>query len=649
MRALWCLLIGAMAWGGCATGPAVRTSKDLPLERVVLYRNGVGYFERQGSFKGDELEFQVRKGDVGDFLSSLTAVSAEGEVKSVSFEVEPADDNKGKSPRPPPGPIPLRGGQAYVIMPPEPPGDEDEVDEDRKRVDVRLRLGGKHHRMTVSYVVAAPIWKPTYRVVFDGDNALLQAWAVVQNLSGEDWKDVKLSLTTGAPIAFRSDLENPVTPPRPLVTDSGEMVHSVPGSETSLAQRRRGEGGESPASNGADARGGAPADMDDAEMAEEMAKGGARSRAAPSRRAKMESAMPAPAPEAPRITADELQRSLTSAASAAILSDGLTRYDFDGRVTIPDGGSTMVAILSKRVPGESAHLYAPDGGVPGSHVHPFRVARFTNATGAALERGPIAFLGDGDFLGQGVLDPLPRDATTFVPFAVDRSIALEPQQRHESRPGKLIRVADGQVVVEVINARLTTYEVRNGNDRPAKLYIRHPRMRGAELHEPPDGVELSPGRALVPMAVPAHDEAKLVVEERTPARRTVSFMSSEAAAAVKLYLEGSAVDAAQGPALRRALELRSRLSDIQGSLRQLEVERKDIERTLRETRANLESIKKVEGAADLRQRLVRRISDMDRRSDAITREMVEKRTEESELKVRLDEAVREITLVAEKG
>jgi hypothetical protein len=645
MRLLLWVLVGVLLGSGCARGPAVRTSKDLPLERVVLYRNGVGYFERHGRFKGDEVEFQVRKDDVGDFLSSLTAVNADGQVHSVSFEVkEPKKGKGGKGTPPPPGPIPLRAGQAYLVMPPPPPDGADESADGDKRVDVRLRLGGKKHRLRVSYVVAAPIWKPTYRVVFDDKGALLQAWAVVQNHSGEDWKNVRLSLTTGAPIAFRSDLENPVTPPRPLVTDRGEMVHSVPGSETALAQRDE-------ASDDADY----DEEMEaPAAMMEGHAMGGAAPQAsAPARKrsAMAESSKAGPMdayePPAPPMTSDALQRSLSTAASAATASDGVTRYDFDGTVTIPDGGSTMVAILSTRVPGESAHLYAPDGGVPGSHQHPFRVARFTNATGAALERGPVAFLGEGDFLGQGVLDPLPRDATTFVPFAVDRTVVVEPQHRRESRPGRLIRVTNGQVIVEVMNAQLTTYEVRNGGDRPSKLYIRHHRMGGAELHEPPPGVELTPGRALVPVTVAAQGKTKLVVEERTPARRTVSFMTSEAAEAVKLYLEGSAVDAAQGPALRRALELRQRLATLQSDLQRLETERRDMERTLRETRANLEAIKKVEGAADLRQRLVQRISEMDRRSDQITRQMVEKRTEESELRVRLDEAVRDITLVVE--
>jgi hypothetical protein len=609
MRVLLWVLVLAVFGSGCVRGPAVRTSKDLPLERVVLYRNGVGYFERHGRFKGEQVEFHVRKEDVGDFLSTLTAVNADGQVHSVSFEA---------------------------------PESEDEADDVDRRVNVRFRLGGKNHRLRVSYVVAAPIWKPTYRVVFDEQGALLQAWAVVQNHSGEDWKNVRLSLTTGAPIAFRSDLEDPVTPPRPLVSDRGEIIHSVPGSETALSQREEA----------------AEAD-DESQMAPSAAPSASSGRApetAPARASKRSVAADRAAPmedayepPAPPMSADALQRSLGVSASAATASDGVTRYDFGGSVTIPDGGSTMVAILSKRVPGESAHLYAPDGGVPGSHQHPFRVARFTNATGAALERGPVAFLGEGDFMGQGVLEAMPRDATSFVPFALDRSVVVEPRQQRESRPGRLVRVIDGQVIIEVINALVTTYELRNGRDREAKLYVRHQRWGGAELHEPPPGVELTPGRALVPVTVSAHGKAKLVVEERSLARRTVSFMTSEATEAVKLYLEGSAVDAAQGPALRRALELRQRLAAVQSDLQRLETERRDVERSLHETRANLEAIKKVDGAADLRQRLVQRISDMDRRSDQITREMVEKRTEESELRVRLDEAVREITLVVDPG
>src|SRR5690349_6241193 len=63
----------------------------------------------------------------------------------------------------------------------------------------------------------------------------LQAWGIVQNQSGEDWKGVKLSLVAGAPLAFQATLEKPVVPPRPIVTDQGEVIASVPTGETSLS------------------------------------------------------------------------------------------------------------------------------------------------------------------------------------------------------------------------------------------------------------------------------------------------------------------------------------------------------------------------------------------------------------------------------
>ena len=106
------------------------------------------------------------------------------------------------------------------------------------------------------------------------------------------------------------------------------------------------------------------------------------------------------------------------AALAAIgVQSGTTRYDLPAAVTIPDKSATMVMLLDQRVPGESLALYAPDGGVPESSSHPFRVARFTNKTGGLLERGPLAIFSDGSFVGQGMTDPLPDGATATVPFA----------------------------------------------------------------------------------------------------------------------------------------------------------------------------------------------------------------------------------------
>ena len=101
-----------------------------------------------------------------------------------------------------------------------------------QQVTVSLRLAGAStHDLAVSYVVAAPMWKPTYRVVLPKEGkgkALLQGWAVVDNTSGEDWSHVQLGLTSGAPIAFRYDLHTP----REVDRAVGEVLRP-------LARRRR--------------------------------------------------------------------------------------------------------------------------------------------------------------------------------------------------------------------------------------------------------------------------------------------------------------------------------------------------------------------------------------------------------------------------
>ena len=72
--------------------------------------------------------------------------------------------------------------------------------------------------MRVGYVVDNPIWKTSYRLVLDTKNKpFLQGWAVVENPSDEDWKDVRMTLVSGRPISFQMDLYQPLYVPRPVV------------------------------------------------------------------------------------------------------------------------------------------------------------------------------------------------------------------------------------------------------------------------------------------------------------------------------------------------------------------------------------------------------------------------------------------------
>lgn len=181
VRLVRCLAVTLCA-GGCVPlprGPVAPPTSTLPLQRVVLYRSGVAYFERGGGAR-DSVVLRTRREHLSDLLKSLSVRHANnGALLSAHTPLAPSAD----------GPA----------------------------VAVPLRLGAATGEIVVSYVTGAPTWQASYRIVLpeSGDDALLQAFAIVPNQSGDDWHDVRLSLSTSVPMSFRYDLHTPREVSRP--------------------------------------------------------------------------------------------------------------------------------------------------------------------------------------------------------------------------------------------------------------------------------------------------------------------------------------------------------------------------------------------------------------------------------------------------
>lgn len=175
--------------GGCGGAPPPAT---LRLDRVVLFQNGIGYFERHGEVVGEAVRMMFAPHELDDVLKTVTVIDANA-ASVANVEVE-------------------EPGKAAKQVP----------------VTIRLSTAGQH-QLHVSYAVPTPTWKASYRVVLDEDRTkaggLLQGWATINNTSGEDWKGVHLALATGAPFSYAMDLKSPVYVSRPDV--NGVMVAPV--------------------------------------------------------------------------------------------------------------------------------------------------------------------------------------------------------------------------------------------------------------------------------------------------------------------------------------------------------------------------------------------------------------------------------------
>jgi hypothetical protein len=356
----------------------------------------------------------------------------------------------------------------------------------------------------------------------------------------------------------------------------------------------------------------------------------------------------APAPEPSAGEGPSMPRDMALLANMAVEA-GTTRYDLPSRVTVPKESATMVLLLAQPVPGEAIHLFAPDGGVPDSARHPFRVARFKNPTRGLLEKGPIAVFEAGAFLGQGVLEPLAAGGEATVPFALERGVAVDADRRGETRDARLARIEAGRLTLERDQVQLTTYRVRNGGEAEVKVLVRHPRVQGMRLEKPPAGTEdqVGKGSALVPATVAGHATAEVTVEERRGFQVGADWLSPEADDAVKGYLADARADAKVAGPLGKAWEIRKALVAAMREQEKLQGEREILATAAEEAREGLRAISRnTKGVEELRQRLAGRLGELEEKLARLAKRLVELELQVNEQRVALQDRLQEIKLAA---
>lgn len=183
---------------GCAhkVGPV---ETDAALGRVVVYRNGVAYFERNARVTGSTLALNVPDARIDDLLKSLRVTDAKtGEAFPISYRT-------GRQ----------AGGNTEML--------------------IQLPGVGPHN-VKLTYVTESPAWKPTYRLKLDPkEGSKLEAWAVVDNVSGEDWNDVVIGVGSTSALSFRYDLHSVRVVQRETITDETPLGMAPPTGGTAYA------------------------------------------------------------------------------------------------------------------------------------------------------------------------------------------------------------------------------------------------------------------------------------------------------------------------------------------------------------------------------------------------------------------------------
>jgi hypothetical protein len=273
--------------------------------------------------------------------------------------------------------------------------------------------------------------------------------------------------------------------------------------------------------------------------------------------------------------------------------------------------------------------------------------RFTNDTKGLLERGPIAVYENGAFLGQGMVDPLPSGATATVPFALERSLAVQTAHDSNEEGSRLAHIEGGRLEIERDWVTHTKYTIKNGGELEAKVLVKHPRSWNTRLHEPPKDTEdnTGTGTALIPIDIARGAEKVLDVDERRVQRRPIDWLDPLANDAVTLYMKDARADAAVVAQLRAAWEARGKLKVTLDEREKFTAERGALDQQIYQINSSLRAIEKNKLADQLRRDLTDRLGKATARIDEITKRTVVLDMQVSEQSIRFRDLVNVIKML----
>lgn len=473
--------------------------------------------------------------------------------------------------------------------------------------------------MIVSYTIAAPIWKTTYRVVLDKEGKpFFQGWAIVDNISEEDWSDVQMSLVSGSPISFIQNLQKPfyryrpvVSPPRDLqlrpqmYEPEGVSVNSQPGTigtsvtaqqVTQLPLNNREQTNLLQLQSGVSAQSNVIVDgMNNSNVSVNSN----YSRSSTS-------------------VSDALTNNnsgVTTAATGEEIGD-LFEYRIDRPVTVARNRSALIPIVQTKMDGERIAVY--NEGV--RRDRPMSGVLLKNTTGLTLESGSMTVLDSDAYAGEALMDRLKPKERRIVSFALDLGTNIRVRQTENREPAKLIKAVNGTFQVHYFQTEEKVYQIANQTDRTKVLYIEYPVRDDWILSDDspkPDYVTQRYYRFRVELN--GFEEKDIKISLRQPLMDSYQ-LTALSTADLELFVTRRYINEETRAKLAKLIELRASIFQIDNRLENFDDEVEKIENDQKRLRENIESLAKTAEAKALIARYIAKAGEQETRLEDMEKE-----------------------------
>jgi hypothetical protein len=618
--------------------PATMPAAELPVRTIVLYKHGVGYFEREGALApGESARLDFKAAEMNDVLKSLTVNDQTGRVTGLRYDSSiPLSEKLADFPFRIENGQPLSavidqlkgariemefGAQRIagaIVSARLMPGDKDHAEREQltllmdtgelrnvdlaaasaiRFTDAKLQAqfrdylaaltssrskeqrsvyidstDSKARTIRVEYIVPMPAWKSSYRLLFgDTGQPMLEGWAIVDNTTGEDWSNVRLSLVSGKPISFISQLYEPKFIQRP----EGALPEDQAAAPTLHTGAIEQDAARYPKPPAPLRMGGNVASVGSVTGVI----GGFPSAAAqPST-----IAQPGPSQE---------------------IAD-LFEYSIAAPVTVHRDESVMLPFLQQKIAARKLVIYSD-----ASKPNPFNAAELTNNTGKTLDGGPITVYDAGAYAGEALVETVKGGDKRFIGYGVDLGTRISTKLDSRSDAVRELHAHNGLLIARAAIVDKKTYSVRNVDARAKTLIVEHPVRSGYTLIYTPKPVETARDVYRFEIALPAGGSVDFpVTEERV--YDTQTSVSSLTSPALLAYVQNKTLSDAARRQLQQIGGIKTQIAKIEDDQRSVTDEINNTTRDEERNRQNIASLSSVSGQQQTVQDYARKLTDQE--------------------------------------
>ena len=426
----------------------------------------------------------------------------------------------------------------------------------RKKLDIKIDAQGER-KIGLSYVMEAPVWKASYRLDMGTDKAAFQAWAIIDNSTDLDWKNITLTLTTGRPVGFTQNLYAPYYTYRPEVPlaiaqaaeaetfDSAdravEYAAAMPLAEKRSAMMKK------------EAYGYTVAGYDEAEY-------------------------------------DDLQEKNDSAyfenQAEAGNAGEMFAFTPSKPVTLERQQSTMIPLTLASLPAEKYSVFSS---IPyNERVNPKFCISIENTSGLKLPAGPITVLDGGEYAGDALLEFLPEAEKRLIAYGDD--IEVTGSKRADStRTIETIKMTDGVMTTSYRQVQSTTYLIRNANKKERTVIVEHAKNAGFELMTKQALAETTANKYRFKFKAAGNTGTELKVEEARTYQSTQKIFDMNSNTFIS-YTTGSEIPEKVRKAFASIITEKEKVTAAERALKTLQDRQTEIGKEQDRVRRNLEAV-----------------------------------------------------------